>query len=134
VTRVPDRIREQVQQRANGRCEYCHLPEEFGFYGHQVDHIITVKHRGNSLLSNLAWACFDCNNAKGSDIASYDENTAELTPLFNPRTQVWNDHFQLNGAEIAGKTSIGRVTVFLFQMNRDEQIETRRDLIDVGIW
>lgn len=134
MTRVPDRIREQVQQRANSRCEYCRLPEEFGFYGHQVDHIIAVKHRGSSLLSNLAWACFDCNNAKGSDVASYDENTAQLTPLFNPRTQAWNDHFELNGAEIAGKTPVGRVTVFLLQVNRDEQVETRRDLIDAGIW
>ncbi len=134
MTRVPDNIREQVRLRAQRRCEYCGLPEEFSFYSHQVDHIVAVKHRGSSLLVNLAWACFDCNNAKGSDIASYDEDTNQLAPLFNPRTQDWNEHFKLNGAEIIGKTPIGRVTVFLLQMNREEQIETRSDLIEAGLY
>jgi hypothetical protein len=116
------------------RCEYCHLPEGFSFYGHQVDHIRAEKHRGTSTLPNLAWACFDCNNAKGSDIASYDDLSGELTPLFNPRTELWDEHFALDGAIIVGKTPVGRVTVLLLKMNSDEQIDTRQSLIDAGIW
>jgi 5-methylcytosine-specific restriction endonuclease McrA len=102
MTRIASRIREQVKARAGGRCEYCRLPEEFSFYSHQVDHIIAIKHRGSSSLLNLAWACFDCNNAKGSDVASYDEDTNQLVPLFSPRTQKWDEHFELVGAETRG--------------------------------
>jgi hypothetical protein len=35
-----------------------------------------------------------------------------IVPLFNPRTQAWNDHFELaNGVEISGRTATGRATV-----------------------
>ena len=134
MTRLAERIRQQVRQRANGCCEYCGLPEEFSFYSHQADHVIAVKHRGPSTLINLAWACFDCNNAKGSDVASYDEVTNQLVPLFNPRTQNWHEHFELNGAEMVGKTPTGRVTVFLLQMNSEEQLATRLYLIEAGFY
>jgi hypothetical protein len=82
----------------------------------------------------LAWACFQCNVAKGSDVASYDAQTDELTPLYNPRTQEWDDHFELDGAEIVGKTPVGRVTVRLLQMNHPERIEIRYWLIEAGLW
>ncbi|MCB9457896.1 MAG: HNH endonuclease, partial [Anaerolineaceae bacterium] len=67
--RVPQSVRDMVRQRAEDQCEYCYLPDAFGYYSHQVDHILPVKHQGSSDLDNLAWACFECNNAKGSDIA-----------------------------------------------------------------
>lgn len=134
MTTISAAVREQVRQRANRRCEYCRLPEDFGFYSHQVDHIIALKHRGSSSPDNLAYACFNCNNAKGSDIASYDESTNQLTPLYNPRQQAWSDHFELNEAAIVGKTAVGRVTIFLLQMNDDEQVETRQAVIDAGLW
>ncbi len=134
MTRLPDSIRLQVRLRAEKRCEYCHLPEGFGFYNHQVDHIISVRHKGSSDLSNLAWACFDCNNAKGSDVAAYDDATGQLAPLFNPRTQEWSDHFRLDGAKIIGITPVGRATVSFLNFNRDEQVGTRQDLIEIGLW
>ncbi|MBI5666512.1 MAG: HNH endonuclease [Chloroflexi bacterium] len=134
VSQIPNSIRYQVRQRANKRCEYCGLPEGFSFYGHQVDHIISVKHKDSSDLNNLAWACFDCNNTKGSDVAAYDDETGQLVPLFNPRTQSWNEHFDLDGAIIVGITAIGRATVSFLKLNRDEQVNTRSDLVEIGLW
>jgi hypothetical protein len=131
---VPDAIRSQVRQRANMRCEYCLLPEGFSFFPHQVDHIIAVKHRGASEIDNLAWACFECNNAKGSDIASIDEETNELTRFYDPRIQDWNTHFEKVDTRIVGKSPIGRATVFIFQMNHPDQISIRRELIDLKLW
>ena len=60
-TYIPAAMRRQVRERANGCCEYCLLAEEDAYFPHEADHIISVKHRGLSVLENLAWSCFDCN-------------------------------------------------------------------------
>jgi HNH endonuclease len=135
MTRVPKRIREQVRQRANGRCEYCHKPEGVTTFSHQVDHIIPEKHLGSPRdLINLAWACFRCNNAKTSEISSYDELNNQLTPLYNPRTQQWDDHFEMqHDGAIVAKTPIGRVTVRILQMNKPRRVDMRRMLMEAGL-
>jgi len=76
-----------------------------------VEHILPRKHRGSDELSNLALACIDCNLHKGSDVAGYDPITGELTKLFHPRKEVWENHFQWIGVHIVGKTAVGRVTI-----------------------
>ena len=134
MTRLPQSVREQVRQRADERCEYCHKPEGFSAHPHHVDHIISQKHNGSDELDNLAWACFQCNVNKGTDIAALDPDTGTLTSLFNPRTQVWADHFSLEGALVIGLTPPGRATIQLLQVNHPEQIETRQLLIEAGIW
>lgn len=85
-------------------------------------------------MENLAWSCFRCNTTKAGDIASYDDETDQLTPLYNPRTQEWNQHFEMDGPLIFGKTPVGRVTVRLLQMNTQNQIDTRQSLIDMDDW
>ncbi len=127
-------LRDLVRQRAGNRCEYCCKLEVFGNYPHHLEHIIARKHGGLSEIANLAWACFQCNVAKGTDIASIDPETKDLAPLFNPRTQDWNDHFELVGATIVGRTAVGRVTARLLQMNHPKQVEVRRLLISAGAW
>ncbi len=121
---ISSSVREAVRNRAENRCEYCRKPEGSSKFSHQVDHIIPRKHEGPSTLENLAWACFQCNIAKGSDVAVYDLETGDLTHLFNPRTQQWNDHFELDGVLIVGKTPTGRVTVLALNMKHPSQIET----------
>jgi hypothetical protein len=51
-------------------------------------------------------------------------------PLFNPRMQNWDDHFELSGAQIIGRTAIGRATVSLLRLNDDERLSYRQSLID----
>jgi hypothetical protein len=49
--------------------------------------------------------------------------------LFNPRTDVWEDHFELRGYRIDGKTRTGRVTVHVLAMNADDLLSLRAALI-----
>lgn len=134
MTKLPKSLRKQVQSRAKGRCEYCLKPDQYTGQSFHVDHILSRKHKGTNALDNLAWACFQCNTSKGSDIAAIDAQNNSLTPLYNPRTQIWQEHFELREAEIIGITPIGRVTIDLLQINHPDQIETRRILIEHQLW
>jgi hypothetical protein len=134
MTAIPGAIRDIVRERADRRCEYCRKPEGISVYPHHIEHIIARKHGGSSSLENLAWARFQCNVAKGTDIASYDNMTGELVPLYNPRSHIWDEHFELVNDEVVGRTAIGRVTVRLLQINHPEQVETRRLIIAAGLW
>jgi 5-methylcytosine-specific restriction endonuclease McrA len=64
-------VEKAVRLRAQGRREYCHLPEHVSLYRHEIDHIIAVKHRGKSILTNLALACTQCNQFKGPNLAGW---------------------------------------------------------------
>lgn len=118
--------------RAGYKCEYCHIHQANTPFTHQIDHIIPRKHEGETAEHNLACACMDCNRFKGSDIAAFDLETGMLTRLFNPRTQVWADHFTLDGASISGQTAVGRVTVRILRFNDPLRLLQRQALIDAG--
>jgi 5-methylcytosine-specific restriction endonuclease McrA len=40
MTYLSETLRQQVIQRANGRCEYCLIHQDDSLYAHEVDHII----------------------------------------------------------------------------------------------
>lgn len=136
MTRISAELRQRVRKRANGRCEYCGKPEVYSSGSFHVDHILAQKHKGSGEFENLAWACFRCNVSKGTDIASVDAETNQLTTLYNPRTQLWDEHFLLefDTATIVGLSPAGRVSVEILQMNHPEQIAVRRYLLEVGLW
>jgi hypothetical protein len=89
---------------------------------------------GSSELVNLAWSCFQCNRPKGPNLTTFDPETGELTRLFHPRQQVWDDHFEVVDGKILGKTAVGRATAELLAFNTEERVELRRDLIVAGEW
>ncbi|HCI79503.1 MAG TPA: HNH endonuclease [Ktedonobacter sp.] len=122
-------LRRLVRERARGRCEYCWMPDDEPLFPHEPDHIIALKHGGLTTSENLAYACFQCNRAKGSDIASIDPETDTLAQLYNPRIQIWHEHFQFNGAIIEPLTSIGRVTAKLLQLNNPARVSIRENLL-----
>jgi len=107
------------------------LPEEQAFFPHEPDHIIATKHGGQSTIDNLALACFDCNRFKGSDIASIDPASGELTPLFNPRTQEWGEHFSIEAGRINPRTANGRVTELVLRVNLSSRVEVREILTNI---
>jgi HNH endonuclease len=119
----------EVWRRADGRCEYCQLSQEFDDRPFEVDHIRSQKHHGPTVASNLALSCFRCNSFKGSDISSIDVVTRKLTPLFNPRRHKWTTHFRWKGAYLIGRTPIGRVTVALLHINDEIRVELQESLI-----
>jgi HNH endonuclease len=125
---VPAALRDFLRGRAGFRREYCLFHEDDCTYPHEIDHIISRKHRGETEEDNLAWACFVCNRLKGSDIASIDLETGKLARLFHPRNDRWNKHFRLEGPRIVPLTNIGRVTEHLLQLNHPDNVQLRKDL------
>ena len=84
-----------VRQRAANRCEYCGLHQDHSPLATlQIEHINPKKHGGADDHDNLALACIDCNLAKSSNIAGRDPVTSQLTLLFHPRQDRWDDHFE----------------------------------------
>jgi hypothetical protein len=129
---IPAALRRLVVERAQARCEYCKISELAGLVAHEIDHIIAEKHGGLTEAENLALSCAPCNKYKGSDIASIDPETKQLTFLYNPRQNKWSDHFQLRDAYFVSSTPTGRVTIRLLQLNHPDRIAERELLIAAG--
>ena len=124
--------RQIIWERAEGRCEYCRLSQTQTDLPHEIDHIRAKKHRGPTTLENTCLACAYCNSAKGTNASGYDPVTDVLVPLFNPRADVWSEHFQWNGPVLIGETAIGRATIEVLGINRPKRIEHRRLLLEAG--
>ena len=126
---IPAGLRAEVRQRARGRHEYCGVHEEDVWAPHEPDHIIAEQHGGRTAAENLAYACFHCNRHKGTNLASVDPESGQPVFLFQPRRDVWSDHFQIDGARIIGLTATGRTTSALLKFNAPERLESRRLLV-----
>jgi hypothetical protein len=129
---IPSSLRQLVIERTQGKCEYCLIHQDDSIYSHEVDHVIARKHRGETVAENLALSCLSCNRHKGSDLTTFDPLSNEIVPLFNPRRQIWVDHFTLDGIHIFGITPTGRATVFLLKLNAPTRLAYRQVLIAQG--
>ena len=129
---IPTALRPPVVQRAKQRCEYCLLHQEDVPFSHHIDHIIPLKHGGHTASNNLALACLECNRRKGSDLTAIDPVNGAITPLFNPRSQAWQEHFALEGPQIVGLTAMGRATAALLRLNAPRRVMQRQFLMHVG--
>jgi hypothetical protein len=125
-----------VQRRAAHCCEYCRFPAAHLKPPMHFDHVKARQHGGLDEIENLALSCSRCNQAKGPNIATIDPDGdgVSMVPLFNPRNDDWNDHFELLDGVMVGKSAIGRATVFLLNMNKPVRIAMRRELIRQGAW
>ena len=122
---IADSLKKQVIERANYRCEYCLQADVFAYISHQIDHIISIKHGGQNNLDNLAFACFQCNVNKGSDIGTLFLPDRTLIRLYNPRIDNWHDHFEMGNGVIYAKTSIGQATIKVLNLNDVNRIIER---------
>jgi 5-methylcytosine-specific restriction endonuclease McrA len=119
-------LRELVRQRASGRCEYCQIhQEDDSYYRFQIEHILPLKHGGTDDSENLALACRHCNLHKGPNLSGIDPDDGRLTPLFNPRSDKWQNHFVFQGAIIVGLSNIGRATIQVLAMNDSDRVDLR---------
>jgi HNH endonuclease len=87
------------------------------------------QHGGSDDHRNLAFACHRCNLRKGPNLTGIDPITGDIVPLFDPRRDVWSEHFRFRGPVIDGATAVGRTTVKLLAMNDTRRIE-RRELLE----
>jgi len=132
VSYISASLRRDVTKRAGGCCEYCRLSREDHVLPFEIDHIVSEKHLGPTQMDNLCLSCWDCNNAKGSDVAAADPLTGNASLFFHPRRQLWESHFRLDDAQIIPLTPEGRVTVFVLQLNAPERVQEREMLIELG--
>lgn len=125
---VKAEVRVAVAERAGNICEYCLIAQQDSYYQHQIEHIISLKHGGSSNLENLALSCVYCNRNKGSDIASVIAGRHELVRFYNPRIDVWSEHFKLEGVTIIPITDIGEATSRILQFNNEDRLLEREVL------
>ncbi len=120
-------------RRAGYRCEYCRVSQSDFLIGFHVDHIRSLKHGGSSSLENLALACSDCNAHKGTDLGTFLGNDhTSFTRFFNPRMDVWEDHFETEAGAIYSKTEVAEATIRIFQFNEIDRVIVRQAEADAG--
>jgi hypothetical protein len=106
-----------VRTRAHERCEYCRMHDSLQGATFHVEHVRPRVEGGSDEESNRAWCCPSCNLHKSSRQNVVDPETQSIVPLFNPRSDYWQEHFEFRGFEIHGKTAIGRATISALLLN-----------------
>jgi hypothetical protein len=125
--------RQFVRERAGGCCEYCRLALASKIVPFHIDHIIPIKHDGSDEVENLCLACYNCNAFKSHDLTGFDPATGDITRLYHPRRQIWEEHFALqDDMQIIGLTPEGRTTVRVLQLNLAERVESRQALAEIN--
>ena len=126
-TYIPVALKQAVIERALEHCEYCLSPSAYSPEIFELEHVQPVAAGGKTEFSNLAFACPACNRYKSDRQFVADLDTGEIVPLFDPRTQIWREHFQWSTdlLMVEGLTQIGRSTVFALNMNRKSALGFR---------
>lgn len=134
---VPPSTRRVVRERARRRYEYCHADERWQFIRFTIDHVVPQSVGGPDDAENLALACRNCNERRGSRLEGRDPETWTFVPLFNARRERWSEHFVWDpaGLRIIGRTPTGRATVEQLALNDDRHEGTivrmrQRDVAD----
>lgn len=124
-----------IRQRAKGRCEYCQTPANYAPSPFPNEHINPTSKGGLDKLDNIAFACNGCNWFKSNKTEIFDAQTKLKVPLFNPRQQKWEKHFNwtTDKLRIIALTPIGAVTIETLKLNRDGLINLRFALMAIGI-
>lgn len=100
------------------------------------EHIHPESRGGLMVEENLWLACRSCNEHKGARTHARDSKTNKRARLFNPRAQIWAEHFAWDktGTLIQGLTPTGRATVETLRMNNPQIVVTRRQWVAAGWW
>src|SRR3954462_7484574 len=127
------RLRAIIRRRARFRCEYCLFPERFAELHFQIDHVTARQHGGPTRAENLALACLRCNSHKGPNLSGIDPQSGEIVRLFNPRRDIWCEHFRWNGAKRAALSDVGQATIAVLCINRSDVVLARAALMAEGV-
>lgn len=129
-SRVPGWLRREITTRARGFCEYCCSNSEFSDSPFDIEHIFPASEGGENISENLALSCHGCNLHKSNKTVGFDVVSEEIVNLFNPRKDIWNEHFAWakSFTFIVGLTPIGRATVEALKLNRKGLVNQRKIL------
>lgn len=133
-TYIGRQLRESVAAQARHRCGYCHTSEAIVGTPMELDHLIPESLGGLTEETNLWLACSLCNDCKSNRTVAPDPESHEIVRLFDPRRQVWHEHFRWTdaGDRIVGLTPTGRATVVALQLNRPSLVKARQIWVLVG--
>jgi hypothetical protein len=92
---------------------------------YHIEHIVAKQHGGPDDSDNLCLSCHYCNLHKGPNLTAIDPETGRIVRLFDPRSQLWNEHFMIRGTMVIGLSECGRATVRLLQINNASRVELR---------
>ena len=131
---ISEKLKERIRRTASFRCGYCLFSEIYSPSIFQIDHIIPIAEGGTNEEENLWLLCEPCNRAKSNKIEVLDPNTKTTIPIFNPRSQIWYEHFEWNDdyTIIIGKTPTGRGTIADLNLNKERLITIRKNWVLVG--
>jgi hypothetical protein len=132
---IPEHVQRLVRERDAYRCAYCKAEERYVYTTLHIEHIIPVAKGGTDAEDNLCLSCPWCNQSKGSKILDIDSETGEQSSLFNPRQEIWSEHFEWgrqDRSRIVGKTPTGRATVRALKLNRMSALIVRRNWLIAG--
>jgi hypothetical protein len=122
---IPKSIQTLVRQRGKYRCEYCHYPEILSSSPLSIEHTWPQSLGGSDAFENLALACRRCNEKRYNFTTGIDPVTKKEEPIFNPRQNLWAEHFSWSsdGIYLIGTTAIGRATCNRLDLNDEKQKE-----------
>ena len=131
---VPKALREHIAAEAGYRCGYCLTDQRVSGAQMHIEHLIPRAQGGRSARTNLWLSCAWCNSYKGTRTEAVDPATGMRVGLFNPRTQVWSEHFCWtdDGVRILGLTPVGRATVEALRLNNPYIVPARRMWVVAG--
>jgi hypothetical protein len=133
-TYLPQALRQKVAAQAQYRCGYCLTAEAVVGTPMELEHLLPESLGGLTEEDNLWLACSLGNDSKNNRIAGLDPVTGEVVRLFDPRHQVWREHFGWapEGDRILGLTATGRATVAALNLNRPSLVKARQAWVTVG--
>lgn len=134
MSEISSETRRKVREAAGNSCGYCLSRQRYTMSVLEIEHIIPKSNGGTNAEENLWLSCGLCNRYKGMQTDGFDEETQNIVALFNPRRQIWTEHFawSADGTRITGITPTGRVTVNALKLNNDIAVEVRRNWILAG--
>jgi hypothetical protein len=135
MPRIKPEIEARIRIAAKDRCGYCLSPQRLVMAPLEIEHLTPIARGGTDDEDNLWLSCPICNRHKANKIDGVDPQTTIRERLFNPRIDVWNEHFRWSsdGLRVIGKTPIGRATVNTLQLDRNPRaILVRKAWVLVG--
>jgi hypothetical protein len=127
-------LRLRVAETARFRCGYCLTSQLIIGPLLEIEHIIPEAKGGTADEDNLFSACPMCNSHKTDRIEAVDPESNLSVPLFNPRADSWEEHFEWieKGTVIRGKTPRGRATIVALNMNHPDVVAARHLWVIAG--
>lgn len=127
-------LRQRLLDADDHCCAYCRTTQANSGQPMVVDHIVPQSQGGETSFENLCFSCRRCNEFKGAVVQAEDPLTGELVSLYQPRRQIWDEHFawDASGIHLIGLTAVGRITILVLRINNEVIVNARRRWVSAG--